>query len=201
MTEFIVQEDGLLAESSVHELAAWYASLSPARDSLSYEAQVMLSRAYSAVTAPEGVSERLGITRGRYNFLRLIYRAQARSMALGDVGRSLNVSLTNITKLTDGLVKDGLVRRVAHPQDKRMILAELTDEGVASFEQLLPNAMRQTETQWACLTDEEKRMLVHLLAKLRLNLLSNSSKQAMAQLRPTRPTTNRTALEGLGRQL
>src|SRR4026207_2250126 len=60
----------------------------------------------------------------------------AKMKTLGD---ALGLSARNMTAVADSLEGEGLVRRVAHPSDRRATLLELTDEGVtAADESLVP---------------------------------------------------------------
>jgi DNA-binding MarR family transcriptional regulator len=45
------------------------------------------------------------------------------------MGARLLVHPTSITSTIDRLERDGLVRRVPHPDDRRTVLAEITDDG------------------------------------------------------------------------
>jgi DNA-binding MarR family transcriptional regulator len=44
----------------------------------------------------------------------------------------LGLSARNVTAVADALEADGLVRRVAHPTDRRATILELTDAGFAA---------------------------------------------------------------------
>lgn len=180
MVEFITLEDGTLTEKSIHELAEWYGKQSPQAQALTYEAHLMFLRAHLALTSIEGPSARAGLTRARYNVLRALYRAEGHRLLMNEIGQGLSVSPTNITKLIDGLVSDDLVRRVNHPHDKRMTWAELTPKGVKMFEELQPQVRQHTERLWSALNDDEKRQLVHLLAKVRQSLMQWDSKEREA---------------------
>ena len=57
----------------------------------------------------------------------------------------MNVSPTNITKLMDTLVADGLVTRVTHEIDKRKTWAEITPAGLEMVENALPNVADHVE--------------------------------------------------------
>jgi MarR family transcriptional regulator, 2-MHQ and catechol-resistance regulon repressor len=170
MAEFITQDDGLLSEKSIHGLAAWYNEQSQKPHTLTYEAHLMLLRTHAAITAQEGPSTRAGLTRARYTVLRILYKAEGHRLLMSEIGQGLNVSPTNITKLIDGLVADDLVRRVNHPHDKRMTWAEITPKGIETFEELLPQVREHTEHLWSGLDDKEKKQLVHLLAKVLMNV-------------------------------
>lgn len=64
--------------------------------------------------------------------------AKMRSLADG-----LGLSARNMTALADSLEADGLLRRTAHPTDRRATLLELTPAGMAAAEESL--APRLTE--------------------------------------------------------
>lgn len=49
-----------------------------------------------------------------------------------DLADDLGLTARNLTTLADGLESDGLVRRRAHPTDRRATLLELTDSGTAA---------------------------------------------------------------------
>jgi DNA-binding MarR family transcriptional regulator len=51
-----------------------------------------------------------------------------------DLADDLGLTARNLTTLADGLESDGLVRRRAHPTDRRATLLELTAPGMAAAE-------------------------------------------------------------------
>src|SRR5690554_6282499 len=108
MTEFVVQEDGLITEKSIHDLANWYAQFTPRGSGLTFEAHLLLLRTYNLLTNTVGPSAAAGLSRSRYNVLRILYLAEGHRLRMSDIGEGLNVSPTNITKLIDSLVNDGL---------------------------------------------------------------------------------------------
>ncbi|MEY2583068.1 MAG: hypothetical protein QOE09_2917 [Ilumatobacteraceae bacterium] len=50
---------------------------------------------------------------------------------------ALGLSARNLTAVADSLESDGLLRRVAHPSDRRATLLELTDDGQLAADQSL----------------------------------------------------------------
>jgi DNA-binding MarR family transcriptional regulator len=106
----------------------------------------------------------------RFNVLRDLYMAEGHRLSMSHLSQLLSVTLTNITKLIDGLVSSALVERVEDTSDKRKTWAQLTPQGLAFVEELLPEVAGQVERNWSSLTPQEKKMLVHLLAKVRLHL-------------------------------
>jgi DNA-binding MarR family transcriptional regulator len=82
------------------------------------------------------------------------------------------------TSVLDSLEKRGLIRRVPHPSDRRMLLIEVTDAATSFVDEAEPHVHR-LETAWmACLTAEEQDALVAILGKIHNHL---------AALSPTEP--------------
>ena len=84
--------------------------------------QILLARLNEAL-------EPYGLTFARYEALMLLYFTRAGALPLGKIGARLQVHPTSVTSLIDGLAQQGLVKRTPHPTDRRVTLAEITDEG------------------------------------------------------------------------
>jgi DNA-binding MarR family transcriptional regulator len=74
------------------------------------------------------VSEALGMSFGRTRALRRLAR---QSMSMGELAAALDIDRPNATVLVDDLEAQGLVRRRAHPTDRRAKLVETTRKGKA----------------------------------------------------------------------
>jgi DNA-binding MarR family transcriptional regulator len=85
-------------------------------------AQIWLARLNEALAPHE-------LTFARYEALMLLYFSRSGALPLGKIGSRLQVHPTSVTNLIDGLERDGLVVRAAHPSDRRTTLATLTDAG------------------------------------------------------------------------
>lgn len=76
-----------------------------------------------------------GLTFPRLRVLEALHcQGPAKMKTLAD---SLGLSARNLTSVADSLEGDGLLRRVAHPSDRRATLLELTDEGQAAADESL----------------------------------------------------------------
>jgi DNA-binding MarR family transcriptional regulator len=84
--------------------------------------QLMLARV-------EATLRPLGLTFARFEVLALLSFTRRGSLPMSKVGERLQVHPASVTKAIDRLETDGLVRRVAHPEDRRTTLAEITSEG------------------------------------------------------------------------
>ena len=141
-------------------------------DPLTTEANILLAKSYGAL---QGVVAKywaeFGLTSHRYTTLRLLYLADQHRLPMKDIAAGLNVGTTNVTKLINGMHRDGLVKRIVEPKDRRVIYAQLTDEGKGRYETVYPLAHKRLREAWSALDPDEKEVLIHLLAKLRTHIL------------------------------
>jgi DNA-binding MarR family transcriptional regulator len=84
---------------------------------------------------------------------------------LCDLGERLRVTRPNVTKLIDGLERAGLVERLPHPQDGRMVQAHLTRAGNELAARALPRRAERIERIWADFEDDELEVLTLLLRR------------------------------------
>jgi DNA-binding MarR family transcriptional regulator len=175
MVQFDVADEGYLRETAVADLAAWYKTRRPSTDEFALQAHFMVMRAYSTLNLNSPFDLRGGLTRARYNVLRLLAQSPEQRLPMTEMVQGLSVSPTNITKLVDGLVKDKFVRRVSDRDDKRKFWVELMPEGLAAFEVAMPEVADHVQSLWQGLSRSELRLLIHLLAKFRLNKFTSGA--------------------------
>jgi DNA-binding MarR family transcriptional regulator len=193
MSEGFNIDDGWVVESSVHQLAEWYNENCPETSLATFEAHLMVLRAYVTLLAGSPIDLSAGLSRARYNVLRLLYQAPDKRLLMGDFAEGMNVSPTNISKLVDSLVADGLVRRKAHEVDKRKTWALLTDEGEGLVKACLPAVSTHVNDLWSGLDEDEKKVLAHLLSKLRMNALAGKGSKTLSVLRQLAAASSRSA--------
>ena len=110
-----------------------------------------------------------GMTLSRFDYLAQLHRAPE-GLRMSELSRRLMVTGGSVTGLTDELVKDGHVRRVDDPQDRRSQRVELTPEGRRAFE-----AAAGVHEQWVIdflggLPAADRKQLHELLGRLRQTL-------------------------------
>ena len=171
MPEFSIDRDGLVHEESVRRSARTAGEVWPSLDPLALEANMLLVRAHRSIISLSE-SPNFGLTPSRASVVALLYRSPERRLTTTEMAAAQHVTPTNISKLIDGLERDGWVRRVTNPDDGRSTYAQLTEEGVRRSEAMLPAAYSRVTELWAGLTAEEKQLMVHLLAKLRMHILA-----------------------------
>jgi DNA-binding MarR family transcriptional regulator len=87
-----------------------------------------------------------------------------------ELADELGLSPRNVTAAVDALEADALVRRTAHPSDRRATLVELTDEGFHAAEQELAPRLVAISDLFSELTKTEQRQLTALLDRLAVAL-------------------------------
>lgn len=83
------------------------------------------------------------------------------------IAERLLVTTGSMTSLLDNLEKRGLVRRLPHPDDRRKLLIDITDDARAIIDELLPTMhARERDVIGAALSASEQRTLLRFLATL-----------------------------------
>lgn len=77
----------------------------------------------------EQVLKPFNISFARFEMLRLLGFTQERRLPMSKARDLLQVHPASITSIVNRLESDGLVRRSAHPSDRRSVIVELTPEG------------------------------------------------------------------------
>jgi DNA-binding MarR family transcriptional regulator len=108
-------------------------------------------------------------TPGRYSVLRVLYFSPTRCLTQVEIGDDIRVTSANVTHLVDGLEKDGLVRRIPHPTDRRMTSVELLPAGTEVCEALIPSMARLMNGICEGFSDEEKVAFLGFLERFRQN--------------------------------
>jgi DNA-binding MarR family transcriptional regulator len=93
-------------------------------------------------------------------------------LTVTDLGARLGVSPASVTRLVDGLVRDGWVKRLNVDDDKRVTHVQLVDSAAARIASLLPDVLNFWNDIWSGLDPDEKDSLTRIAMKLRAALLA-----------------------------
>jgi DNA-binding MarR family transcriptional regulator len=110
---------------------------------------------------------RYKLSRGRFVVLIMLHVSPGGEMCCSDIAESVGVSRATMTGLLDGLERDGLIRRVDHPEDRRRITISLTANGRKLLDGILPDHFRRVANVMGSLGKEDRKKLVELLNKVR----------------------------------
>ncbi len=95
---------------------------------------------------------------------------QAEPMAMGNLSRSLNVPLSSATRIVDWLVSNNFAQRLPDPDDRRVVLVVLTEDGLALYREIDSFFTERMEGMLRGFTLEERSTFRDLLLKIITNM-------------------------------
>jgi DNA-binding MarR family transcriptional regulator len=139
----------------------------PEVDALAVETLLQLLYASRSIfSALEANFARHDLSNGKFSVLIMLLHHQDQGIQPSEVAKRLGVTRGTITGLLHGLERADLLRREAHPEDKRKQLLRLTDQGRELLARVLPDYGRRIADIMAGLDAEERRQLICLSSKL-----------------------------------
>jgi DNA-binding MarR family transcriptional regulator len=104
---------------------------------------------------------------GWYDVLLELNAAPKRRLRMSELGDRVVLSRTRVSRIVDEMVDDGLVERVANPDDGRSSLAQLTDKGRAELRRAAPAYLSGIEKHFLSLLDDcEQQVLATALRRV-----------------------------------
>jgi MarR family transcriptional regulator, 2-MHQ and catechol-resistance regulon repressor len=132
---------------------------------------VVMVKAFGAVAEQDRRSlARFGLIPSEFAVLEALYHKGP--IKLSEIGQRLLLTSGSITYVVDKLEKQGLVRRVACPEDRRAIYAHLTDAGRERIEEVFRVHAERLRHVLSGLSAEEQEIATVLLRKLGLHAQS-----------------------------
>jgi DNA-binding MarR family transcriptional regulator len=132
-------------------------------------ATTSIMRAHQIVLARTDEALRpFDLTFARYEALVLLAFSRQGALPLGKMGDRLMLHPTSVTNIIDRLERQGLVRRVGHPTDRRTVLAEITEDGRRMVDKAT-EAVSATSFGMGALTERELDQVTRLLRKVRID--------------------------------
>jgi DNA-binding MarR family transcriptional regulator len=107
-----------------------------------------------------------GLSDAKLEVLEVLCCRDERRACLHALGDELGVTRPNVTKLVDGLERGGLVERLPHPSDGRMVHAHVTPQGLEIADEAVPGRHELMSRLWDALDDEQLEQLVGLLGRV-----------------------------------
>lgn len=108
-----------------------------------------------------------GISLSQYNILRILRGAQPTPIRISEIGERMIYRDPDVTRLVDRLVRQGLASRERGTEDRRVVLVEITEAGLALLERLDRPVDRYVRAVMAGLDAPELRALDALLNEIR----------------------------------
>jgi len=126
----------------------------------------LLAKAYQrASTLFKEEFKSYDLTPQQFGLLAFLWQEDRLSQA--ELSAKSQIDRTTMGGIVDRLEKEGLVKRLPHPDDRRAYQVFLTDRGKTMEDELCALAICAQKKLTAPLTSEEQAMLIRLLEKLR----------------------------------
>lgn len=87
-------------------------------------------------------------------------------ISMTDLARSLGVSNQQMTRIVDALVEMALVERLTSPDNRRLVLTQLTDKGKETLKYIKNQKKQHLSDKLAVLSEDEVEQCIHYLAEL-----------------------------------
>src|SRR5262245_35651560 len=108
-----------------------------------------------------------GTSQGRFTVLALLNREPDKPLCPADLADRSGVTRATMTGLLQGLEDEGLIKRTASVEDKRMSYVALTAKGRKYLDGILPDLFGRLGQLMDGVTDKEGRSMVKLLEQVR----------------------------------
>jgi DNA-binding MarR family transcriptional regulator len=105
-----------------------------------------------------------GLRLGQFNVLRLLWEHDG--LTPRELSDRLAVEMPTVTRTVQRMLRDGLVRRQAHPDDARSVRIFLTPKGVETRERIAGLLERFTEHALRDLSASERAAFVSMLDRI-----------------------------------
>lgn len=109
---------------------------------------------------------------------RLRYQGPPYRMSAGQLAESMGLSSGAMTNRLDRLEQAGMVRRLDDPNDRRAVLVEPTEAGLAAWDRAIQAQADREARIASVLTEEEKEQLHSLLRRLMMAFPEETRQQA-----------------------
>ena len=99
-----------------------------------------------------------------------VFSRQSEPITMGDLSRILGVPFSTATRTVDWLVENGYIKRLADPEDRRVVRVEPTEAGKELYRAMNNLLLENMEQFLVNFSLEERKELGRLLGKLVDNL-------------------------------
>ncbi|MDK2919042.1 MAG: MarR family transcriptional regulator, organic hydroperoxide resistance regulator [Candidatus Petromonas sp.] len=105
-----------------------------------------------------------GIT--RVQWIALYYLGQSETISQQELGRKMDIKHPTVARLINRMEKEGYVKRIACPEDKRIRNLKLTEKGITLRNRLLPECERISKIFVDGISEDEKNLYKDILDRM-----------------------------------
>lgn len=114
------------------------------------------------------VSDDMGMSERDILALRFLLEARARGVALRqkDLAARLDITTASASNLVDRLARDGYARRMPHPDDRRSVAVEATEDGDREVRETLRRMHDRMYAATTAMSAEERSVVASFLRRM-----------------------------------
>jgi len=120
--------------------------------------------------------QQYGQSISRFDVLSQLHRELEQGLSVGELGQRLIASKGNITGLVNRMIKDGLVTKASKTEDRRSYQVNISDKGLALFEEMAENHAQWISGFFSSLDKESMNKITELLGQTRSSLSATLGK-------------------------
>jgi DNA-binding MarR family transcriptional regulator len=94
------------------------------------------------------------------------------AMETRSLAKSMGVTVATVSSVANTMEKRDLLQRNIDPNDRRLVILSLTDEGKNVMDELFPDFNRKESEMVAGLSEEELAYLAKMLRRINKNIMS-----------------------------
>lgn len=129
------------------------------------KAMVVFRKAQRTLDVSSAFFQKANLTPTQFSVLEVLYSKG--SMRINKLIGSLLATSGNMTVVLKNMERNGWISRCQDAKDKRACLVQLTPEGKALIETILPEHIKRVEALFSVLTETEQKQLITLLKKFK----------------------------------
>lgn len=139
----------------------------PGATGLHSELFVAILKAADALAADaEQLMKASGLTGAQYNVLRILRGAGPEGLPCNAIGERLISRDPDMTRLLDRMQKHNLITRERQKEDRRVVKARITEEGLKLLKNLDVPVLELHKDQFARMSSTRQKALLELLAEV-----------------------------------
>lgn len=103
-------------------------------------------------------------------FIALAHLIGLETLPQGELASLLGITPASAVRLIDRMERDGWVKRLSDPRDRRVKLVEPTEEALAEWEQLSSHPVDLLQQAYQGISDDDIKNTIRTLTRIRRNL-------------------------------
>lgn len=108
----------------------------------------------------------------------MLFLDKRKEITMTELVEYINTPMSTATGIVDRLVKSGYIKRERSESDRRIVVLQLTEEGMQLIKNLKDNIFKYVNMAIDSLTEEEKQFMMSIIFKVINNLQTKLSSAA-----------------------